>query len=98
MTYHLSTNVILSTAQALAALQALACDDEERSVLAPVLCRQRQGMFALMVRNAFADVVLRLGPLVLDTSLDGETPDTAPDDAVRSVIPGNEIWVERLTL
>ena len=97
MTYHLSTNVILITAQALAALQALACDDEERSVLAPVLCRQRQGMFALMVRNAFADVVLRLGPLVLDTSLDGETPDTAPDDAETSGMPDYEMWVELLT-
>ena len=60
MTYHLSSNAILSTVHALAALQALSCSDDERAVLAPVLCRQRSGVLALMIRNAFAEVMLKL--------------------------------------
>lgn len=70
MNYHLSSNVILSTIHALAAVQALTCDDDSKAVLAPVLCRERGGLLSVMVKNAFAEVVLRLGPLVADVSIE----------------------------
>lgn len=72
MNYHLSTKVISSTIHALAAVQALTCDDDSKAVLAPVLCRERGGLLGVMIRNAFAEVVMRLGPLVADVSIDDE--------------------------
>ena len=97
MTYHLSSNAILSTVHALAALQALSCSDDERAVLAPVLCRQRSGVRALMIRNAFAEVMLKLGPLVRDTSLDGEAGDTAVGFTEADAAPDADMWAELLT-
>lgn len=76
MNYHLSTNVIRDTIHALAALQTLACGDDSKAILAPVLCRQRNEVIAVMIRNAFVEVVMRLGPLVADMSLDEKA---APD-------------------
>lgn len=84
MNYHLSTNSILTTIHAMAALQAIAADDDGRAVLAPVLNRSCPDMLAVMIRNAFADIAMGLGPLVLDIQLDDETasgPGAEGDDA-----------------
>lgn len=64
---------------ALAAVQALAGGEGERALLAPMLRRERTPLQALFVKNAFVEVVMRLSPLVTDTSLGDETA-TAPDD------------------
>lgn len=73
MNYHLSTNSILTTVHAMAALQSIAADDDGRALLAPVLNRSRSGVLAVMIRNSFADIAMGLGPLVLDIQLDDET-------------------------
>ncbi len=59
--------------QALAAVQSLAAGDNGRAVLAPILSRERTPLLAVMIRNAFADIVMRLGPIVADVSLGDET-------------------------
>lgn len=81
MTYSLSTHVILNTMHALAAVQALACGDGERAILAPMLRRERTPLQALLVKNAFVEVVMRLGPLVADTTLGDETATSPGGDA-----------------
>ena len=73
MNYHLSPRVILTNMQALAAVQSLAGNEQERALLAPILCRERNPLIAVMIRNAFADMVMRLGPQVADVSLGDET-------------------------
>ena len=75
MVYHLSTEVLLNTLHAMAALQAMACEPDGRTVLAPVLCRERTALLAEMIKNAFVEVVLKLGPLVTDMELDGDATD-----------------------
>lgn len=72
MNYHLSPRIILTTMQALAAVQSLA-SDADRALLAPILCRERTPLLAVMIRNAFADIVMRLGPMVADVSLGDES-------------------------
>lgn len=97
MTYHLSAKAILGTVQALAALQAMACADDERAVLAPILCREKTGLLAIMIKHAFVEVVMKLGSLVLDADLDGETPDTDADYPDVAGAMESQLTVELLT-
>ena len=80
MNYHLSPRVILTNMQALAAVQSLAGNEQERALLAPILCRERNPLIAVMIRNAFADMVMRLGPKVADVSLGDETAGSPDED------------------
>ena len=66
MNYHLSANVIVNTLHAMAALQSIASGAEHKALLAPLLCGGRDGMIAEIIRNAFVEVVMKLGPLVSD--------------------------------
>lgn len=79
MNYHLSPRIILTTMQALAAVQSLA-SDADRALLAPILCRERTPLLAVMIRNAFADIVMRLGPMVADVSLGDESAASSGED------------------
>lgn len=95
MNYHLSTNSILTTVHAMAALQAISAGEAERPVLAPLLGGGRPGLLTVMIKNAFADITMSLGPLVIDVQLDGETalgadmeyadPSASPADMMLSV-------------
>lgn len=71
MTYTLSLNNILDTLYAMAALHTLTTDSPE-----PILDPDRSGPVRLIVRNAFADVCLRLVHHIVDCNLDGETSST----------------------
>ena len=68
MTYTLSLNNILDTLYAMAALHTLSTDNPE-----PILNPDRSGPVRLLVRNAFAEVCLRLVHHITDCNLDGET-------------------------
>lgn len=68
MTYTLSLNNILDTLYAMAALHTLSTDNPE-----PILNPDRSGPVRLLVRNAFAEVCLRLVHHITDCALDGET-------------------------
>ena len=83
MNYHLSANVILNTLHAMAALQSIASGDECRSLLAPMLCGSRNDMIAEIIRNAFVEVVMKLGALVSDVNIGDETSGAA--DCMMSV-------------
>lgn len=80
MNFHLSPRIILTTMQALAAVQSLSGNDDERALLAPILCRERTPLLAVMIRNAFADIVMRLGPMVADVSLGDESAVSPGED------------------
>lgn len=73
MNYHLSANVIVNTLHAMAALQSIASGAEHKALLAPLLCGGRDGMIAEIIRNAFVEVVMKLGPLVSDVNIGDET-------------------------
>lgn len=75
MVYHLSTDIMLDTLHAMAALQAMACTPGQRAFLAPVLCRERGALLAGMIKNAFVEVVMKLGPLVADMDMGGDGVD-----------------------
>lgn len=79
MLFSLSTNVIVDTIHAIAALETLRgrCGNDA-SALRPLLDRERSGPLRLLVKNAFAETVMRLLPYVTDTCLDNEKPDAAP--------------------
>ena len=96
MNYHLSPRIILTTMQALAAVQAMAANDEERAVLAPILCRERTHLLAVMIRNAFADTVMRLGPVVTDVSLGDESADTPAAEGDTAILD-TDLAVELVT-
>lgn len=65
--------MIARTIQALAAVRLLALPDEERPLLSPLLDKERQELLAMLVKNAFAEAAMGLGPLVTDVSFDDET-------------------------
>lgn len=93
MQFSLSTAVITDTIHALAALEALsATDGETRLLLAPLLDRERPGPLRLMVKNAFAEIILRLLPYVGDVELDGESPDSLPGH--QSATDGSDILLK----
>ncbi|WP_297066841.1 hypothetical protein [uncultured Duncaniella sp.] len=75
----LSTTVITDTVHALAALESLsAADDTARTLLRPLLDRERTGILRLMVKNAFAEIILHLLPYVDGAELDNELPAVNP--------------------
>lgn len=78
MQYFLSTDVIADTIHALAALQILSEPDDSDTPPSPLLDPERRGQLLLMIRNAFADLVLQLIPYVEDADLDAETPSAPP--------------------
>lgn len=98
MNYHLSTNVILNTVHAMAALQAMACGPEQRTLLAPILCRERTVLLAGMIKNAFVEVVLKLGPLVADMDMGGEADDVADCSLTVELITPAGLSTSRHTL
>lgn len=83
MNYHLSANVILKTLHAMAALQSIASGAEYKALLAPLLCGGRDRMIGEIIRNAFVEVVMKLGPLVSDVNIGDETSGAA--DTMMSV-------------
>lgn len=78
MLYSLSTRVIADTVQAHVALELLAAPAEVRPLLSPLLDPSRRGLLTLMVKNAFAEIVLDLLPYVDDAELDAEDARTSP--------------------
>ena len=75
MHFSLSTAVITDTIHALAAFESLsAADESTRLLLRPLLDRERTGLLRLMVKNAFAGIILHLLPYVDDAELDNELP------------------------
>lgn len=82
--------------QALAAVQSLSANDDERALLAPILCRERTPLLTVMIRNAFADIVMRLGPLVTDVNL-GDENALAHDDMDEDSLLDMELHVALLT-
>lgn len=96
MNYHLSPRIILTTMQALAAVQSMAGNDDERALLAPILCRERTPLLAVMIRNAFADIVMRLGPMVTDVSL-GDESAASPGTDEETDLLDIDLMVELLT-
>lgn len=74
MTYTLSTNAILDTLYAMAALHNLTTESPE-----PILDPDRTGPVKLMVKNAFAAICLQLMPYMVDCNLDSESATSAPD-------------------
>ena len=82
--------------QALAAVQAMAANDEERAILAPILCRERTPLLAVMIRNAFDDTVKRLGPVVTDVSLGDESADTPAAEGDTAILD-TDLAVELVT-
>ncbi len=79
MHFSLSTAVITDTIHALAAFESLsAADKSTRLLLRPLLDRERTGLLRLMVKNAFAGIILHLLPYVDDAELDNELPAVDP--------------------
>lgn len=79
MHFSLSTAVITDTIHALAAFESLsAADESTRLLLRPLLDRERTGLLRLMVKNAFAGIILHLLPYVDDAELDNELPAVDP--------------------
>lgn len=72
MLYSLSTNVITDTAHAIAAMQSLSGGEEGRVLFGPILEPGRQGLLRLLVKNAFAEVIVALLPFITDCNLDDE--------------------------
>ncbi|MCM1163110.1 MAG: hypothetical protein NC339_02505 [Muribaculaceae bacterium] len=77
MIFALSNTVITDTVRSLAAFHTLTCQPDERRALSPVLDSQRRGILVNMVRQAFAETVLKLLPYSTGFTLDNETP-TSP--------------------
>ena len=70
MHFSLSTAVITDTIHALAAFESLsAADKSTRLLLRPLLDRERTGLLRLMVKNAFAGIILHLLPMSTMRSL-----------------------------
>ncbi len=78
MLYSLSTDVIIDTIHALAAMQMLSSSVDERKILAPLLDNDRRGTLVLLVKNAFAETMLDILPYVENADLDGEIPSESP--------------------
>lgn len=85
MNYHLSNKLIVKTMRAMAALESLAGDEEPRGVLAPLMCKEREGLTGEMVRNAFVETVMALGPMVADMDMGDGSDDC--DMSVELITP-----------
>ena len=83
MNYHLSFNSILSSIHAFAALHSMACGDEGRSLLAPMLCRPCSPLVENVVEGAFLEVVLGLGPVVSDMEMPPQGGEAGADRLLR---------------
>lgn len=77
MNYSLSTNVILDSLHARAAFAAFVTNEGEE-IDTTVLDPCNRGLLRLMIKNAFADIVVRLLPLATECNLDGEDALTDP--------------------
>ncbi len=74
MTISLSTDVILDTVHATAALETVTAETEDvRLLFEPLLSRSARGPVMLMVKNAFAEMLLEILPAVKWCNLDNET-------------------------
>lgn len=78
MLYSLSNSVILDTVHALAAMEMLGAGEETETILAPLLDPERRAPLALMIKNAFAELVVELLPYVDSAALDSETAVSDP--------------------
>lgn len=74
MLYSLSASVIADTIHALAAMELLRSDPESdlSALLSPLIDPERRPQLMLMVRNAFAELMIDLLPFVDNASLDAE--------------------------
>lgn len=78
MLFSLSTAVIADTVRATAACRILSAPDDEKTIFDPLMRSETRGRLGIMVKNAFAEIVLSLFPHVTDCDLDGETASAGP--------------------
>lgn len=71
----------------MAALQAMACGEDGRALLAPILCRERTALLSEIITNAFVETVIKLGPLVADMEIADPTGGTDTPMSVELVTP-----------
>lgn len=78
MTYSLSTSVIIDTIRSTAAFQIMSASDDRKPLFASLMRDEVRGQLKIMVKNAFAETVLRLLPHVSGCTLDGESANEDP--------------------